>query len=83
MVNNKQEKQMNVISADCKDAIDMLGREIKVGAKLAKGYSGGHADLHLIKIITVTRVENGKVYCDDSKQPLRFPPRTLIVTESV
>jgi len=34
-----------------------------------------------IKICKVTKVENGKIYLDGSKQPIRYPDRLLIIGE--
>lgn len=61
------------------DLVDMLGREFVVGDKVVKAATSGRAVNLLIG--TVTRIENGKMYLDNSKVPINFPGRLLIVTK--
>ena len=60
---------------------DMLGREYKVGDKVVKAYTSGRAVNLCIR--EVGRMENGKMWLDDSKVAVNFPGRMLIVTEIV
>lgn len=58
---------------------DKLGRSINLNDKVvrASAYGGN------IEICTVTRVEDGKCYLDNSKVAINFPRRLLVVNGSV
>lgn len=57
---------------------DMLGNLFVVGDKVVKAVSSGHAVN--IEIDEVTDIVNDKLYLNNSKVPVRFPGRLLIVT---
>lgn len=61
--------------------MDMYGRELIVGDKVAKAATSGRAVN--ISICEVTRIENGKLYLDNSKVPVVYPGRLLIVNDSI
>lgn len=61
------------------DPVDMRGREIRVGDKVARAYTSGRAVN--LQVVEVTQVKNGNVYLDGSKSPIIYPGRLLIVTE--
>jgi hypothetical protein len=61
------------------DPRDMLGKELAVGDRVAKAATSGRAVN--LSIGNVTRVENGKVYLDNSKVAINYPGRLLIINE--
>lgn len=58
---------------------DMYGKVYKVGDRVAKAMQSGRSVN--MTVGTVTRIENGKMYLDNSKQPVWYPGRMLIVTK--
>lgn len=58
---------------------DMRGQAFVVGDRVAKAYQSGRSCNLLVG--TVTRIENGKMYMDNSKVAINFPGRLLIVTK--
>jgi hypothetical protein len=58
---------------------DMKGYAFNVGCTVARAVMYGKSPM--IDLCTVTRIENGKVYLDESKQPMKFPERLLIVEQ--
>lgn len=63
------------------DLVDMQGRSFAIGDKCAKAATSGRAVN--LNICTVTRIENGKLYLDNSKVAINYPGRLLIVTEII
>ena len=61
------------------DLKDMLNKEFIVGDKVAKAATSGRAVN--LSIGVVTRIENGKLYLDNSKVAINYPGRLLIVTK--
>lgn len=61
------------------DLTDILGKAFVVGDKVVKAYQSGRAVN--ISVTEVTRIENGKVYLDNSKVAINFPGRLLIVSK--
>lgn len=59
--------------------VDLVGREIKIGDRVARAYTSGYASN--IEIVSVTRIEAEKVYLDNSKRAINFPGRLLVVTD--
>ena len=59
---------------------DKLGFAFNVGCRVARAISVGRSSTDLA-ICTVTRIENGKIYLDDSKVHIRFPERLLIIEQ--
>lgn len=57
---------------------DMLGREFALGDIYVKACTSGRAVN--IQLCKVTRIENGKIYGDESKVAINYPGRCLIVT---
>lgn len=55
---------------------DMKGFTFNVGDEVARPVLWGKSP-H-IELCTVTRIQDGKLYLDDSKQAMRFPERLLI-----
>ena len=58
---------------------DKLGRKFKVGDKVVRAHKLGSHGVD-IKISKVTRLEE-QLYLDDSKVPIIYPGRLLIVTD--
>jgi hypothetical protein len=56
---------------------DMKGFTFNVGDEVARPVLYGKSP-H-IEFCKVTRIQDGKLYLDDSKQAMRFPERLLIV----
>lgn len=59
---------------------DKLGRSINLNDKVVRAVSNYPGE---IEICTVTRIDNGKCYLDNSKVAINYPRRLLIVNESV
>jgi hypothetical protein len=59
---------------------DKLGRSINLNDKVVRALSYSPGD---IEICTVTRIENGKCYLDNSKVAINYPRRLLVVNASV
>ena len=55
---------------------DKLGFAFNEGCKVIRAVMWGKSPV--LDICTVTRIENGKLYLDDSKQPMKFPERLII-----
>lgn len=60
---------------------DMLGRAFQVGDKVAKAAKSGRAVN--LSICTVSSIKDGQLYLNDSKVPVVYPGRLLIVNDSV
>lgn len=58
---------------------DVQSRQFAVGQRVARAAKLFQKDGLHVEIATVTRVEEDRVYLNDSKQPLRFPNRVAIV----
>lgn len=58
---------------------DMKGFAFNVDCKVARATMWGKSPR--IEICTVTRIEAGKLYLDDSKQHIRYPERLLIIEQ--
>jgi len=58
---------------------DMMGREFRVGDRAVRARVG----LNTIEIVQITEIRDGKVYCAESKVPLNYPGRLLIVNETI
>ena len=59
---------------------DGRGREIKEGDLLIRANRWG-SNSPWLEICTVTSIKNGKIYLDNSQQPIKYPARCLIVTK--
>lgn len=57
----------------------MKGYAFNVGCTVARAVMYGKSPM--IDLCTVTKIENGKLYLDESKQAMRFPERLLIVEQ--
>jgi hypothetical protein len=55
---------------------DMHGYGFTLGCKVARPVLYGKSPF--IEIAVVTRIENGKLYLNESKQPMKHPERLLI-----
>jgi hypothetical protein len=55
---------------------DMQGTAIVVGHTVARALTGDHA---CIRICKVTGVNGDKIYLDDSRVPVKYPSRLLII----
>jgi hypothetical protein len=62
-------------------AKDARGVEFFVGAKVAKAEMLYSSDGLYVKEYVVTKINEDKVYLNDSRQPLRFPERVMIMKE--
>jgi hypothetical protein len=58
---------------------DMKGFAFHVGCKVARAVMWGKSPK--LDICEVTRIEDGKIYLDHSKQAIRFPTRLLIIEQ--
>jgi hypothetical protein len=58
---------------------DMHGFAFNEGCKVARAVLWGKSPM--IEICEVTQIKNGRLYLDDSKQPMKFPERLLIVEQ--
>lgn len=58
---------------------DMNDTKFVLGDRVARATKSGQAVN--IKVSTVTRIDNDKLYLDESKVAVRFPGRLLIVTK--
>lgn len=58
---------------------DMKGFAFNEGCKVARAVLWGKSPM--IEICTVTKINDGKLYLDNSKQPMKFPERLLIVEQ--
>lgn len=63
------------------DLADMLGRKFYVGDKVAKACQSSRAVN--ISICEVSKIEDGKLYLNESKVAVVYPGRLLIVNEVV
>lgn len=59
---------------------DKLGFAFNEGCKVARAVSRGRSSVDL-EICTVTRIEDGKLYLDNSKVAIKFPSRLLIIDQ--
>ena len=57
--------------------VDKLGVELAVGQRVARASTSGRAAV--LHIQTVTRVEDGKVYLDNSPVALRVLSKVLVL----
>jgi hypothetical protein len=58
---------------------DMKGFAFNEGCKVARAVMWGKSPM--LDICTVTKIKDGKIYLDDSKQAMRFPERLLIIEQ--
>lgn len=58
---------------------DMKGFAFNEGCKVARAVLWGKSPK--LDICTVTKIKDGKIYLDDSKQAIRFPERLLIIEQ--
>jgi hypothetical protein len=58
---------------------DMKGFSFNEGCKVARAVLWGKSPM--LDICTVTKIKDGKIYLDDSKQAMRFPERLLIIEQ--
>lgn len=58
---------------------DMKGFAFNEGCVVARAVLWGKSPM--IELCTVTQIKNGKLYLDDSKQPMKFPERLLIIEQ--
>ncbi len=61
------------------DLVDMRKNEFVVGDMVVKPEMSGQSAS--LRIGIVTKIENGKMYLDNSKVAIRYPSRMLIVTK--
>lgn len=59
--------------------VDMLGNAFTIGCKVARPTLSGNTPI--INICTVTKIENGIMYLDNSAQFIRMPKRLLIIEQ--
>lgn len=58
---------------------DMKGFTFTEGCKVIRATLWGKSPR--LEECEVTRIEDGKLYLDDSKQPMRYPERLLIIEQ--
>ena len=66
---------------DGTELIDMLGLEFNLGDRVVRAYTSGRAVN--LEVLSVTQIKNGKLYLGDSKVPVNYPGRLLIINELV
>ena len=59
--------------------IDMKGFSFIEGCKVARATLWGKSPM--IEICIVTKIKDGKIYLNDSKQAMKFPDRLLIIEQ--
>lgn len=55
---------------------DKLGNTFHVGCKIVRAIESGYLD-----ICTVTNIKDNKLYLDDSKVPIKYHKRLLIIEQ--
>lgn len=55
---------------------DIKGNSFHVGCKIVRAVSDGY-----LQFCQVTKIEDAKLYLDNSKVPIRYPNRLLIVEQ--
>ncbi len=60
------------------DLVDMFGFQIKTGDRLLKPQVEGRSAI--LFRCTVTSIEKGKMYLDNSKVPVQFPGRCVNIS---
>jgi hypothetical protein len=60
-------------------ALDVRGRIIQEGQQVVRGFSLNRAGSIGLEVLSVTSVKDGKVYLNESKQPVKFPERLAIL----
>lgn len=63
-----------------KEIKDFFGNEIKVGDRLAKPTVYYSSSSPMIIMCTVTSIQDGKIYLDESKIPIQFPSRCINIS---
>ena len=58
---------------------DMKGFSFQEGCKVARAVMWGQSPK--LAICEVTKIDGDKLYLDDSKQPIKFPERLLIIEQ--
>jgi hypothetical protein len=58
---------------------DMKGFAFNEGCKVARAVLWSKSPM--LDICTVTKIKDGKVYLDNSKQAMKFPERLLIIEQ--
>lgn len=58
---------------------DGCGKAFAEGQRVARAAKVFQTDGLRCVVAVVTKVNDGKIYLDESKQPLRFPERVLIL----
>lgn len=61
------------------DLVDLLGNSYSIGDNVARAIKSGYAVN--IEITHVSRIQDGKMYLGDSKVPVKYPQRLLIVNK--
>lgn len=56
--------------------VDMEGNEFYKNCNVARAIDNGY-----LVICEVTRIDNGKIYLDNAKVPIKYPRRLLIVKQ--
>ena len=60
-------------------ALDVLGKPIQTGQQVVRGFTLNRAGSVGLEVLQVTLVKDGKVYVNNSRQPIKFPERLAIV----
>lgn len=80
LLENRWQKGRFVLKEyDSDDLVDMLGKPLSVGDKVARGKSFGQSAG--LEFTTIAEIKNGRVYLASSKVPLNYPSRLLIVND--
>jgi hypothetical protein len=59
--------------------VDVRGKEFAVGQEVARPKAAGFTGSVYIVVCKVTAVKNGRVYLDDSRQPMKYPETLAIL----
>lgn len=59
--------------------VDMKGFALTEGCTVARAIMSGQSPQ--LVLCKVTKISEGRIYLDDSKQPIKFPKRLLIIEQ--
>ena len=68
--------QMSIPTASVKNAVDLRGRPILLNNTVVRA---SRSQVGILKLQKVTKIENEKVYLDNSNQAIRYPSRLVVL----
>ena len=60
-------------------ALDVRGCIIQVGQQVVRGVTLNRAGSVGLEVLEVTRIQDGRVYLNESNQPIKFPERLAVL----